>query len=58
MFYVEYTEAIELEFEDLIYRVDSGDFFDEDRPPFPDHYQDEPEDWDEWFEDWWAHGWH
>lgn len=53
MFFGEFNEVIEEQFEGLIYRVDNGDFIDNDRPPFPDHYQEEPEEWDDWFEDWW-----
>ena len=57
MFYMSFSIEIEIEFDHLIGRIDNGEFFDENRPPHEDHYQPEPDGWDDEFEDWWEHHW-
>lgn len=57
-YYISFIENLDREFDHLIHRIDEGEFYDENRPPHEDHYQPEPEGWDDEFEDWWQHHWY
>jgi hypothetical protein len=58
LYYISFIEELDHEFDHLISRIDDGEFFDENRPPYDDHYQPEPEGWEDEFEDWWQHHWY
>lgn len=57
-YYLSFLDTLDFSFDHLIGRINDGEFFDEDRPPHEDHYQPEPEGWEDEFEDWWQHHWH